>query len=60
MSRVAQTVAIKNNRQLPVLKYGKLALRTTAGMEILWSFSRVAASTALAEALTAMREETRL
>lgn len=47
----------RDNRQLPVLQYGKLTFQTGTGMKIMWSFSRVTATFAVAEALTAMRKD---
>lgn len=44
----------KNNRQLPILRYGRLTLTGEAGYQAIFDFSTTAASSALAGALTDM------
>jgi DNA polymerase-3 subunit epsilon len=45
----------KNNRQLPVMLYGRLTLTTPQGLLMVWDFSRADAAASLAEALNRMR-----
>lgn len=44
----------KNNRQLPILQYGRLTLSGEGGYSAIFDFSNPGASSALAEALTGM------
>ncbi|BCB91184.1 DUF4236 domain-containing protein [Phytohabitans suffuscus] len=44
----------KNNRQLPVMLYGRLTLHTPAGFYMAWDFSRPEAADALADAIHGM------
>lgn len=45
----------KNNRQLPVMQYGRLTLTTPQGLLMVWDFSRPDVAASLAEALNRMR-----
>jgi hypothetical protein len=45
----------KDNRQLPIVLYGRLHLQTANGLNVIWDFSRPDAANALAAAATAMR-----
>jgi DNA polymerase-3 subunit epsilon len=44
----------KNNRQLPIMLYGRLTLSSQAGLLMVWDFSRPDVAASLAEALTRM------
>ncbi|ASW54452.1 DUF4236 domain-containing protein [Plantactinospora sp. KBS50] len=45
----------KNNRQLPVMMYGRLTLSSSHGLLMVWDFSRPDVAASLAEALNRMR-----
>ncbi|MET0419453.1 MAG: DUF4236 domain-containing protein [Actinoplanes sp.] len=45
----------KDNRQLPVMLYGRLTLTTPQGLLMVWDFSRPDVAASLAEALNRMR-----
>ncbi|MFG1954992.1 DUF4236 domain-containing protein [Micromonospora sp. NPDC048830] len=45
----------KNNRQLPVMLYGRLTLTTSQGLLMVWDFSRPDVAASLADALNQMR-----
>ncbi|SCL15836.1 Protein of unknown function [Micromonospora nigra] len=45
----------KNNRQLPVMLYGRLTITSSEGLLIVWDFSRPDVAAELAEALCGMR-----
>ncbi|WP_239313432.1 hypothetical protein [Plantactinospora mayteni] len=44
----------KNNRQLPVMQYGRLSISNPSGLLMVWDFSNVQAVARLSEALQAM------
>jgi Protein of unknown function (DUF4236) len=45
----------KNNRQLPIMLYGRLTLTTPQGILMVWDFSRPDVAASLADALNQMR-----
>jgi DNA polymerase-3 subunit epsilon len=45
----------KNNRQLPIMLYGRLTLTSRQGVLMVWDFSRPDVAESLAEALNRMR-----
>lgn len=45
----------KNNRQLPIMLYGRLTLTTPQGLLMVWDFSRPDVAASLADALNRMR-----
>lgn len=45
----------KNNRQLPIMLYGRLTLTSPDGLLMVWDFSRPDVATALADAINRMR-----
>jgi hypothetical protein len=45
----------KNNRQLPIMLYGRLTLTTPQGLLMAWDFSRPEVAASLADALNQMR-----
>jgi DNA polymerase-3 subunit epsilon len=45
----------KNNRQLPIMLYGRLALTTSQGLLMVWDFSRPDVAASLADALNQMQ-----
>ncbi|GAA2510647.1 hypothetical protein [Winogradskya humida] len=45
----------KNNRQLPVVVYGRLTLTGPQGLFMVWDFSRADVAASLAESLNRMR-----
>jgi DNA polymerase-3 subunit epsilon len=49
----------KNNPQLPIMRYGELALTAQPGFSFIWQTSRAAAASALAAAFTAMSGQAR-
>jgi DNA polymerase-3 subunit epsilon len=44
----------KDNRQLPIMQYGRLTLRSAGGLNVIWDFSQVAASWEFARAVTGL------
>lgn len=45
----------KDNRQLPILQYGRVEMYSAAGLRIMWQFSRCAAAIALAQRIRGMQ-----
>ena len=45
----------KNNRKLPILRYGQLTLTTPSGLSFIWQTSQAAPSGAVSSTLQAMR-----
>ncbi len=48
----------KDNRQLPIMQYGRIDLTTPGGLNILWSFSHVPSAQEFSAALSRLSEQT--
>lgn len=49
----------KNNRQLPILQYGRFEMTTSAGLRVIWQFSRCAAASAIADGVHGLQARNR-